>query len=302
MVTKHSIMVQSGRGIQYKFEIHRKYTIIRGDSGTGKTTLVNLISDAVIRKTANLSCDAPCVVLPEINWELNLSAISNTIVFIDEEHPALVNGQQLAKLMMKSDNCYVIISRDKMSWIPYSYQEIYKIKTSGKFHFLEPVYEKMDVFKENKYYVTEDEAAGMQYYQNWYGKAVVSCFGNSNLSKYAQVGTTLIGDGAAIGPYMYDLMLGHADLFLPESFEWLLLHSPLFADNSEVRSILKDPALVIGTEYQSWEEFFTEFLIQITAGKEYQYSKKKLNLCYVQQCCFMGHYCDVFTTEEKQIH
>lgn len=112
--------------------------------------MVNLISDATIRKTATLSCDSPCIVLPELNWELNLTAISDTIVFIDEDHPALVQGQQLSKLMMQSDNCYVIITRDKMPWIPYSYQEIYKIKTSGKFHFLEPVYSKMDIFKENE--------------------------------------------------------------------------------------------------------------------------------------------------------
>lgn len=143
MVTKHAITVQSGRGIQYKFEIHRKYTVIRGDSATGKTTLVNLIEDAVIRKTATLSCDCPCAVLPELNWELNLSALAGTIIFIDENHPALAQGHRLASLMAQSDNCYIIISRDKMSWIPYSYLEIYEIRTSGKYHFLTPVYQKM---------------------------------------------------------------------------------------------------------------------------------------------------------------
>ena len=62
--------------------------------------------------------------------------------------------------------------------------------------------------------------------------------GNSNLSKYAKKGITLIGDGAAIGPYMYDLMLSKAELFLPECFEWLLLHSPVFAENKEVQEQL----------------------------------------------------------------
>ena len=53
--------------------------------------------------------------------------------------------------------------------------------------------------------------------------------GNSNLSKYAKKGITLIGDGAAIGPYMYDLMLSKAEL---------LLHSPVFAENKEVQEQL----------------------------------------------------------------
>ena len=124
MVAEHSIMVQSGRGIQYKFDIHRKYTVIRGDSATGKTTLVRMIEDATVRKTADISCDVSCVVLPDMNWEINLDAFSESIVFIDEDHPALTTGKKLAEKMFSSDNCFVIISRDKMPWIPYSYKEI----------------------------------------------------------------------------------------------------------------------------------------------------------------------------------
>lgn len=78
----------------------------------------------------------------------NLSALTGTIVFIDENHPALAQGRLPASLITQSDNCYVIISEDKMSWIPYSYQEIYEIKTSGKFHFLTPVCQKMDIRNE----------------------------------------------------------------------------------------------------------------------------------------------------------
>lgn len=273
MVTRHSIMVQSGRGIQYKLEIYRKYTIIRGDSATGKTTLVNLIEDASIRKTADISCDVPCVVLPELNWELNLNAFSGSIVFIDENHPALTSPDVLAKRMAVSDNCYVIISRDKMAWIPYSYTEIYQIKTSGKFHRTERIYEDRNVFKENNRYITEDEAAGLQYYQYWLGDKVSSSHGNSNLSKFADKNTTLIGDGAAIGPYMYDLTIKKTDLYLPESFEWLLLHSPIFEKDKEVQAVLANPYAVITTEWQSWEEFFTNFLLRISEGKEYHYTK-----------------------------
>lgn len=141
MVAEHSIVVQSGRGIQYKFNIHRKYTVIRGNSATGKTTLVRLIEDATVRKTADISCDVPCVVLPDVNWALNLSAFSESVVFIDEDHPALGDGKRLAAVMSGSDNCFVIISRDKMPWIPYSYREIYQIRGSGKFHTLERIYD-----------------------------------------------------------------------------------------------------------------------------------------------------------------
>lgn len=301
MVAKHAILVQSGRGIQYKFNIRRKYTIIRGNSATGKTTLVHLIEDATIRKTADISCDVPCVVLPAVNWNLNMNTFTESIIFIDEDHPALADSRQLAASMAASDNCFVIISRDKMPWLPYSYQEIYQIKSSGKFHTLERLYEDMDYFQENTRYVTEDTAAGLEYFQHWYGNQVVTSHGNSNLSKYAQKDTTLIGDGSAIGPYMYDLMLGDAALYLPESFEWLLLHSPIFAKSKEVQTLLHNPEDYITTHYQSWEEFFSEYLIRITSGKAYQYSKKKINPCYLEQCCFRGSFCDGFTSEIKKV-
>ncbi len=301
MVAEHSIMVQSGRGIQYKFDIHRKYTVIRGDSATGKTTLVRMIEDAAVRKTADISCDVPCVVLPDMNWEINLDAFSESIVFIDEDHPALTAGKKVAEKMFVSDNCFVIISRDKMPWIPYSYKEIYEIRSSGKFHRLERMYEDMEEFHENEGYVTEDEAAGFEFYQKWFGSNVKTSHGNSSLSKYAKSGNTLIGDGAAIGPYMYDLMLGEAKLFLPESFEWLLLHSPIFEKDKEVQERLTHTSEYVSTKYQSWEEYFTEFLLNISHGKEYQYSKKKLNNCYVDECCRKNTFCDGFTKKEKRI-
>ena len=182
MVAEHSIMVQSGRGIQYKFNIHRKYTVIRGDSATGKTTLVRMIEDATVRKTADISCDVPCVVLPDMNWEINMDAFAESIVFIDEDHPALTTGKKLAEKMFSSDNCFVIISRDKRPWISYSYKEIYEIKSSGKFHRLERIYGDMEDFQENEKYVTEDEAADLSFTRS--GLEKQNCFCRNVLSGY----------------------------------------------------------------------------------------------------------------------
>ena len=115
----------------------------------------HLIDDASVRKTASLSCDVPCVVLPEQNWKLNLSAVSQIIVFIDEDHPALAEGEKLAFLMKQSDNCFMIISRDRMPWLPYSYRETYKIRSSGKYHTLKRIHEKIEDFVEiNCFYNT----------------------------------------------------------------------------------------------------------------------------------------------------
>lgn len=65
MKGKYSVFVQNNR-LRYEFTISRNITIIRGDSATGKTTLLDLLnaydrdgeSSGVLVK-----CDVPCVVI-----------------------------------------------------------------------------------------------------------------------------------------------------------------------------------------------------------------------------------------------
>ena len=46
MKGKHKIVVSTKR-LKYEFELHRNLTVIRGDSATGKTTLVDMIRDHI---------------------------------------------------------------------------------------------------------------------------------------------------------------------------------------------------------------------------------------------------------------
>ena len=46
MKGKHRVIVSTKR-LKYDFEIRRNITIIQGDSATGKTTLVDMIREAV---------------------------------------------------------------------------------------------------------------------------------------------------------------------------------------------------------------------------------------------------------------
>ena len=43
MKGRHKVLVRN-RKIQYEFELVRNITVIRGDSATGKTTLIDMIS------------------------------------------------------------------------------------------------------------------------------------------------------------------------------------------------------------------------------------------------------------------
>lgn len=69
-------------------------------------------------------------------------------------------------------------------------------------------------------------------------------------------------------------------VFLPESFEWLVLKSDLIKDNS-IHAILDNPSEYIESEdYMSWERYFTALLTDKTKDTYLQYSKSKLNESY----------------------
>ena len=79
----------SNAKVRYDFTIRRNITIIKGDSATGKTTLVEMIreyDESGEDSGVTLQCEKNCRVLAGKDWKLLLSAMHETIVFIDEEN------------------------------------------------------------------------------------------------------------------------------------------------------------------------------------------------------------------------
>ena len=72
-------------------------------------------------------------------------------------------------------------------------------------------------------------------------------------------------------------------LYLPESFEWLILKSGI-VHNAKLADILERPEEYIDSaKYFSWEQFFTELLIQQTSEQDYmRYGKQSLPPFYLQ--------------------
>jgi len=83
---KHKTEVRSKR-IIFTIELERNITILCGDSATGKTTLVEMLSayENYGRKSGvTIVCDKMCRVLSGALWEAQLKDIKDTIVFVDE--------------------------------------------------------------------------------------------------------------------------------------------------------------------------------------------------------------------------
>lgn len=303
MKGKHKIIVSTKR-LKYEFELHRNLTIIRGDSATGKTTLIDMIRDYVNNSSGTpveLLCDKKCYVLEGSLWKEQLSGVSDSIVFIDEGNE-FIKTVDFADEIQKTDNYYVIVTRESLPALPYSVEEIYGIRTSGKYGTLKQSYHEFyrlygaDAYKDNvkpEMIITEDSNSGYQFFEGVCKKQKLSCEsmnGKSNVFHYLNIHKKekilVIADGAAFGSEIdrvMQLIRGRENvaLYLPESFEWLVLTAGIFKD-SQIDVILRNPSeYVESKEFFSWERFFTAILIEKTKDTYLAYTKRKLNKTYL---------------------
>ncbi|WP_322155278.1 hypothetical protein [Paratractidigestivibacter sp.] len=305
MKGSYEVAVSRRRGTKYQFTVRRNITVIRGDSGTGKTTLFDMVADHMRygeQSGVSLQCDRPCVALTDMDWRSQLAGFQDSIVFIDEGLKDLLS-HDFAQAVRGSSNYFVIIARADLPSLPYSVDEVYKIKTSGKFHSLVPMYAERGGHRHSlsaakpkqdfSVLVTEDSKAGFQFYQaRFTGSGVVCESAGSNagvlswLDEHRDERVFVVADGAAFGPYadrVLKLQNEHRDTMavcLPESFEWLVLASGAVR-SPKIEAALAEPSDHIdGAEFMSWEQFFTKLLREEADGTAFAYSKAELAEAY----------------------
>lgn len=137
--------------------------------------------------------------------------------------------------------------------------------------------------------------------------------------------------GATIGSDMKDIYnlyqkYENIYLWLPESFEYLLLCYNMFKNNKYVQDILTNPIKHIDAKDVSWERFFTHLLEEVTHGLYCEYVKNNdteydeeykfkylnkfrkypskcgfyINTCYIENCCHKGdNNCPMLISEDK---
>lgn len=110
MTGKYQIVLYNNK-IQYRLSVERNLTLLRGDSATGKSELIRLLTQYNGNPHSSgitLICDKECIVLNEGNWRLFLQTYHGRIFFIDEGNTFL-RTQEFTDEVKCSDNYFVTL-------------------------------------------------------------------------------------------------------------------------------------------------------------------------------------------------
>jgi energy-coupling factor transporter ATP-binding protein EcfA2 len=169
MIGKYYIEI-SNRKLKYKLEIERKITLIKGNSGTGKTTLIKIIQGYIEQgnksgiKIKNDASVPLAVFTPTANWEHDLTELKENIIFIDESVDYLYS-RGFQTLFSESDNYIVIISRSgNFNHLPYAINSIFELRTQssseGNITQMYRLYTENNLVQNAEFVINEDSNSG----------------------------------------------------------------------------------------------------------------------------------------------
>lgn len=301
MKGRYQISIEN-RKVHYELVIDRSVTVIKGNSGTGKTTLIRMVQGY---ETQGNKSGIRCKSIPDVgfhilmagmNWEREFEEHKGQILFIDESVDYLYSDSfQIA--FAKADSYLIVISRSgKFNSLPYAIQSIYELRTEKKQEIsltrMFRLYSYKSSGPEPQTVITEDSNSGMEMMEQIFPGIVISALGNSNvpglIRKHIGGDGVIIAvvDGAAFGGYIertvnIAALHGNTVIFAPESFEYLLLklepyrrHLTNELDNTYDYCDSKD--------FLTWERYYTFLLDKICYDYYgFRYSKKKLDKCFI---------------------
>ncbi len=319
MVGKHHLELHNKR-VKYVLDIDRKVTVIKGNSGTGKTTFIRMLQGYLAQGSKsgiafkNDSGISVVVLDARTRWEIELSEPTSRIIFVDEAVDYIYD-QLFQQAFTKSNHYLVIISRSgKFNHLPYAINSIYELKTEKVEGInLTRLYQFYDCMIQTipcQRVITEDSNSGAQLMEAVFGVKVCPAYGNSNVIKKlidqlkasSQVPIAAVVDGAAFGGYIANVMNliktnENMCIYAPESIEFLLLQTAPY--KRKVKDELENTWKYCDiSRYLTWEQYYTELLCRICES-DYGFSYKKTKLPQffltadsikqVKEC--LGRYC-----------
>lgn len=293
--------------------LERRLTIIRGDSGTGKTTLVDLIRENSF--DLNIESDYPVIVGDDTNYEAIIrGSFRNIIIFDDED---CVGTKKFASLYyeyaVENDLYFLLITREVLDsfdsvqqtafkQLSYSIDSIYELVSNGPNYSLRRFYNIPDynASLECNSVLVEDSTSGYEFFLAFF----TSLFSNMEVFSATNGKSSIVEDSlthkdeillvivdcASFGCHVeefYNRIVLRQHVYIIngyECFEEFLLRTNMFKLNELVASSFFDVCNE-ANRYNSWEKYFEHLINDCTRNKEYRYThSSKLRKCYLAPC------------------
>lgn len=308
-----------------KLDLTSKFTFIQGKSGTGKTTIIDImemprarvvVSDGYEYHYLRGLEDYPVDILSEF---LHSRCKSGKGVFIADEDDFGRASEDLQKVLMESPYLFIIAYRAPWGGISYGIDSVKKVchkeLSDGRyFYYLENEYsDYTDLPKSPSKIITEDTGAALALYRRVVGnnalcepvkaykdeKVIPGKFGGkSNIpsavkdpdNKYAMIIADRLGFGSEIGKTVARLRANPTvTLYLIPSFEKMILDSEFIqagvAKHPRYSEYLESSSI---TE-SNWEEYYTNKLRglfdKVIDNGNSKYDKGVLPRCFKVMCC-----------------
>lgn len=287
-------------------DLYQKVTVVRGKSGTGKTTFTNAVVDDSKAYAVTVSDSSYTLSVLGKDWysviDYNIEHGYKCIYVLDDCD--FMFSKEFSHLFTRDTlSYYIIINRfeklniKSLSRVPFSVDEVYDFVADGKEHYIEKfyTYKGVDVRRiKFDLIITEDSSSGFEFLkelssvevETTKGKDKVLSYFEKNLNNLIGKNIVLFVDLAAFGnayQLLYEFIkinkLAVTIFTKYYSFEYMLLKSNMFKFDFDM---LNNEDIV---RHISYEALCESIMTTLTDGKLYAYGKKQINDCYIKDCC-----------------
>lgn len=286
------IDVSSGK-LSFSLNFHDRINIIRGDSATGKSTLVRLINNYLTGKGGTKLKSNKIVNIFNINMLNNIPEDfeQRNLYILDEG--MVENTIEFAQTIASTNSIFIIISRKSLRNIKYSSKSIYELKYLKDLdvYINSKIYEDLNI-SSNKdklnNILVEDSKSGYEFFKN-YGLDINTSNGNTYISRNIKDNQIIIFDDLGIGPYIEEIVsiCKNYNTFIisPKSFEYMLLKSNIFKE----QDINDLNTWIYQKYYNNLEEYYFRLLREVSKlynNDKLIYNKSKLQKWYLEETQF----------------
>jgi hypothetical protein len=297
-------------GLEWYVPLENRITLLRGDSGYGKTEMVRILLETPDGVEINTSL--PYVVVTAQTWQSVLTTTQNSIIIFDDLRE--VETCEFAELLSKTEesrNYILVIGRENIGdtiskMLSYSIDSILRfvVDNTGKKHYTEQ-YFKLSQYRNDKvapnYILVEDSKGGYEYFKALFGDCVIHAEnGKSSICEdtlklvenNSDSNVLVLADTAGFGCHMSqfynNVMRSFPNVIIDgkyESFEYVLLNTNYFKNNKEVQLCLSGNDIG-ATNYYSKEIYYEKVLERVTLGTrlKYVHGNAKFRECWYMDC------------------